>query len=180
MPTVTYPTSVVSASKLQIAVARAGAMHLLESRCHTQPSDDFATPEIPESTGKIAKAEIKHLSGVVAQLMELRQQGACDDYGASQLDEQVFNQARELLINAAIELVFCHRGAKMPHGCASTDDEGGLRLEWFRDEASVHLVIPAPSSSLKRYIFHKIGTSQAIEATVSPEVLARWLSQIGD
>ena len=117
---------------------------------------------------------------MISQLVELRQEESSDEYGILRLDEDVFLRARDLLINAAITLVSEHDGTRMPHGCASTDSEGGLRVEWVRDDMNVHLVMPLARGSIPPYIFHKFGNVKAIEKTVSPSSLAHLISQIND
>ena len=180
MTAIKNQNSVVPATRWELKMAQSQAFRLMESQCPAHLPDDLSTPEIPETTGKVASAGIKYLSALFGQLIELRKQDEFDEYGASRLDAGVFDRARLLLVDTAITLIDNYAGAKMPHGCASTDDEGGLRVEWFRDYASVHLVIPVPTSTVKPYIFHNIGGTSAIDPIVSDDVLARWLSQIGD
>lgn len=158
------------------------ALAFRKSRCRfvdalTKTTTTTQAPEIPASTAKVAKAEIKYISDLIQQLIILRQQPQVDEYGTLRLNQQVFNSARELLINAAVELVFNYDGKRMPHGCASTDEQGGLRFEWFRGESSVHLVFPVSHSSRRPYIFHKFGDQHGMEE-VSATNLARQLSHI--
>ena len=156
---------------MQIKIARAAAFQRT-LRC-AQPADTLATPEIPESTGKVARAGIKYLSNLIQQIVDLRNERPSDEYGVLQLDEQVFLHARDLLIDTAIALVSDYEGTRMPHGCASTDEEGGLRFEWLRDDAEVHLVIPIAASAQKPYLFHSRGIARAIDRNVCAESLAQ-------
>ena len=145
----------------------------------TQSQEELATPAIPEYLDKLAKADVTELSCLIGQLNGLRLEEPEDDDGALRLEEAAFTRASELLINATIVLATKHK-TKMPYGCASTDSEGGLRIEWFRGDISMHLVIRAASAGGKLYFFHKVRAEYAVENEVSAETLAIWLSQVGD
>ena len=78
-----------------------------------------------------------------------------------------------LLIDAAI-VAYPRYG--IPAGCASTDSECGVRIEWVRPGASVHLVVPAEESR-PPYVYHEVGNDYATE-DVTAERLAYWLQSI--
>ena len=82
--------------------------------------------------------------------------------------------ASHLLTDAAI--VSALKGRQIPLGCASTDSEGGIRIEWVRPTSSVHLVIPA-SPGRDGYVYHEVG-DQYGTVSATPEALARWLREI--
>jgi hypothetical protein len=174
--TITLKNSVATFSHWQLVAAQANAIDRLQRLCRNEGEEGLATPEVPESAGRVAKAGIKHLSSLFSQLVELRQEDEVDDYGTLRLNEIVFNEARDLLINTAIELASSF-GKGMPHGCASTDEEGGLRFEWFRQDAGVNLVIPSPNSPRRSYIFYQTRADHGTDI-VSAENLAKRLSVV--
>ena len=88
------------------------------------------------------RADVKELAGLIGQLCELRLEEPTDDYGVLRLEEAAFKTALELLTDATIVLATDY-GTKMPYGCASTDSEGGLCIDWLRSDRAVNLVIPA-------------------------------------
>ena len=149
-----------------------------------QPSDDLSTPSVKQSDiqstsrGNIVKADIKHLSGLLRQLLDLRNAPERDSYGILRLDDRVFHRAASLLIDASIDLAKEYGTEIVPYGCATTDVDGGLRLEWVRDNTNVHLVLPVASPDEKEYIFHQVGPKHGMEWSVTSKSLARYLSLI--
>ena len=129
-------------------------------------------------THRPPNAEVQELTGLLEQLSELRQEEPTDEYGILRLEESAFEQARELLTNATLVLA-AEYGAKMPYGCASTDSEGGLRIDWLRSDRAVNLVIPAANQK-PSYLYHELGPDHAAEYEVTPERLAIWLRIIDD
>jgi hypothetical protein len=137
--------------------------------------DDRATPEtIAPKHSQLAAAGIKHLSAIIGQLVKLRKEEEEDEYGLLRATEYAFEKASELVIDAAI--ISTLKGRSVPRGCASTDSEGGIRIEWVRQVASVHLVVGAADNQ-KSYIYHEVGSDYATKPATS-EVLAEWLNQI--
>ncbi len=172
----TKSLAVGSASHLEIEVA--SAMAAKSQKSPIRSADELSTPEIPESVLRLVRAEVKELSGLLEQLSELRQAEPTDDYGILRLDEAAFERARELLTDATIVLASTYQ-AKMPYGCASTDSEGGLCIDWLRSDRAVNLVIPA-SHQKPAYFYHELGPDHAMEYEVTPERLATWLRIIND
>lgn len=118
----------------------------------------------------------RHLSALVAQLVALRNEPESDEHGILRATEAAFDVAFELLVNAAI--VSAADGRYLPRGCASTDSEGGIRIEWVRPSCSVHLVVGAAASS-EAYIYHERGPQYGTEpATVA--ALGQRLSAIDE
>ena len=157
----------------RLALSRAG-----RTKQYFEPvsdGDDRSTPEPirPERLG-LASAGIRHLSAIIRQLDELLNEPESDEYGTLRPSRHAFEAARQLLIDAAI--VSAQEGRPIPYGCASTDSEGGIRIEWVRPASSVHLVVPA-SPDRRSYVYHEVG-DQYGTATATPETLARWLREI--
>lgn len=122
----------------------------------------------------MSELEWQHLSPLMGQLVDLRNSEECDDYGILRATKYAFDLACNLLVDAAI--VAAKDGRQIPHGCASTDSEGSIRIEWVRPTTSVHLVVPATGDS-EEYIYHEIENQYGTE-TASAEVLAFWLRVI--
>jgi hypothetical protein len=175
---ITKSVAVESPSPLELRLASAIGSNAVSQPSSIRPRDELATPEIPESVLRLVRAEVKELSGLLEQLSELRQEEPTDDYGILRLDEPAFEQARELLTDTTIVLATKY-GAKMPHGCASTDSEGGLCIDWLRSDRAVNLVIPATDQK-PSYLYHELGPDHAVEYEVTPERLATWLRIIND
>ena len=96
-----------------------------------------------------------------------------DDYGRLKPTQDAFDMSVQLLVDAAIE---AHPQHQIPSGCVSTDSEGGVRIEWIRPTASVHLVVPAKENHMP-YVYHEVGNDYATE-DATPERLAYWLCRI--
>ena len=136
---------------------------------------DDATPKaIPPERLGIASANIRYLSAIIKQLVELRNEAETDEYGTLRASEYAFETASHLLTDAAI--VSAPKGRQIPNGCASTDSEGGIRIEWVRPTSSVHVVIPA-SAERTGYIYHEVG-DRYDTTTATPEALSHWLREI--
>ncbi len=140
-------------------------------------------PSAPEATGEpaldaerlqLARAGILHLSPIVGQLVELWKGPEADDYGRLQPTQYAFDKVIQLLVDAAI--VTYPNGHQIPGGSVSTDSEGGVRIEWIRDSARVHLVVPATDQKAA-YVYHEVGKDYATE-DVTAERLSYWLRAV--
>jgi hypothetical protein len=138
--------------------------------------DDRATPDtIAPERLRLASAGIKYLSAIIQQLVELRKEAESDEYGTLRASQHAFDIACHLVTDAAI--ISACDGRQIPRGCTSTDSQGGVRIEWVRPTASVHLVIPA-SSNHAPYIYHEVADCHATEPA-SPDRLASRLIAVG-
>jgi hypothetical protein len=138
-----------------------------------------STPEPPpivEQKLLLAKAEIRHLSAILKELVELHHGPESDEYGILRPTEHAFNESYLLLVDAAI--VSARKGRQIPLGCISTDSEGGVRVEWFRDKVNVHLVVPATDTEVA-YVYHELGSDYGTD-DATPEILARWLKELAN
>ncbi len=118
--------------------------------------------------------QIKYLSSLIQQLIEVRSAPEHDDHGVLRASQHAFDASCNLLVDAAI--VSALAGGSIPNGCVSTDSEGGVRIEWVRDAASVHLVVPA-SDARGGYVYREVGTTYGTEPATA-ESLARCLRVI--
>jgi hypothetical protein len=148
---------------------------VLAEREAGEAEDPRATPDpVAPERQQLADAGILHLSPILQQLLELWNGPENDDYGRLRPTRDAFEKTIELLVDAAIDGHFQRR--QIPYGCVSTDSEGGVRIEWVREAASVHLAVPATKTEAA-YVYHEVGSHYATE-TATPESLSRWLSAI--
>lgn len=163
-------------NELEWRLAFTQAASVLPQESWYRKKDERATdPPIAPERLYLASADIRHLSSLIGQLVELRTTQEADEYGVLRASEHAYNLACHLLIDAAI--VAAPEGREVPYGCATTDSEGGVRIEWVGSTSSVHLVVPVVSNR-PAYIYHEIGNTYATELA-TPEQLARWLREIG-
>ena len=158
---------------LDFRLAYAQAVRVL-SRTPIKSDRRSTTPPVSQH-GSVRAAGIKFLSPLLAALEELRTMTPeADDYGALRATKFAYTTAADLLINAAI--IAGLDGRQIPRGVASTDSEGGVRIEWVRPNKNVHLAIPA-TPERDGYIFHQMGAECGTELP-TPELLAKWLNGI--
>lgn len=144
-------------------------------RPKSQSTDDRTTPTVIGPTRQqLASANIRYLSAIIRQLVELRNEEESDEYGTLRASQHAFDTACQLLTDAAIVSAF--QGRQIPHACASTDSEGGIHIEWMRPTAGVSLIVPA-SPERDEYIYHEVGKAYSTEPATA-EALARWLREI--
>ena len=148
---------------------------MLRDVATAEEKDPLATPEpVSSERLRLADAGIDYLSLIMGQLVELWNGPQSDDYGRLQPTQDAFDKVIGLLVDAAIEAY--RKDSQIPLGCVSTDSEGGVRIEWLRNGASVHLVVPAANSD-EAYVYHEIGNNYATE-DATPERLSHWLKAI--
>jgi hypothetical protein len=124
----------------------------------------------------LATADIRYLSSIIGQVEELLNEPESDEHGTLRADSEACLKARELLVDAAIVSAREYDQRTIPYGCASTDSEGGIRIEWVRPSTGVRLVVPAVQKH-GAYIYHEAGDAFHVEPATS-EALARWLREI--
>jgi hypothetical protein len=175
MTTFTEKTTVSEINEFDLALAQSLVARAWPMASPKRDERAITRPTAPQRSN-VASAEIRHLSALIWQLEELRNAEKSDDYGILRPSDSAYDRARDLLIDAAI--FAARKGRQIPHGCVSTDSEGGIRVEWVRSASSVHLAVPA-TSRRSPYIYHEVGDSYATEPA-SPESLASWLRAIAD
>lgn len=117
-------------------------------------------------------AGVRRPNTILGQLRALRDGPEQDEYGVLRPTEQAFNRVSSLLVDTGLLPIL--RGSSVPYGCASTESQGGVRIEWVGAKCSMHLVIPATPQE-KSYIYHEIGAEYGTTERVTPEVLGHWL-----
>ena len=123
----------------------------------------------------LESAKTEYLTDIIQQLVVLHGEVECDQFGVLQASEFAFSRARQLLVDSAS--MAKRSDQSIPRGCASTDAQGGVRIEWVRSRGSVHLIVPAVPDG-ESYIYHEVGEEYATQAA-TPQALAHWLSEIG-
>lgn len=111
---------------------------------------------------------------IIDQLAELRSEAETDEFGILRPSEHAFRRANQLMLGAA-ELAEL-RGHGIPRGCASTDTEGGIRIDWLRPAAAVCLIIH-PAANSEPYVYHEIAGDYSTEPATA-EGLVRWLHEM--
>jgi hypothetical protein len=129
-------------------------------------------PVIPAERLRLASAGIKYLSDIVQQLLELRNEAESDEFGTLRPSQRAFDEACHFLMDAAI--LSARESRAIPRGCAVTDAEGGVRIEWVRPKAGVSLVVPA-FADRESYVFYHATGEDGYSEQASPETLARRL-----
>jgi hypothetical protein len=106
---------------------------------------------------------------IFSDLVNLIEDNLEDNYGVLRPTRYAIRKLLPLLINAGLQA-----RKRVPYGAATTDDEGGIRLEWHWRGREVRLVIPA-SSEGQHYIYHELGDEYGLEMHVNAVTLANWL-----
>ena len=118
------------------------------------------------------------MSALLSDLRDLMKEGGeneeCgeDEYGALRPTIHAFRTALNLIIEASFLLMDGY-----PFGCASTDSEGGIRVEWFTTKGEIRLVIPA-SKEKEPYIYYEFGEKYGVDRQANADKLARWINRL--
>jgi hypothetical protein len=115
-----------------------------------------------------AKAEIKYLSQIVSQILNLH---LAPEEEEDRIQDRVAFWTVRILAESAIIAAEKYNN-KIPYASVSPDSRGGLRIEWVNSETGVRLIVPAETP--KAYIYHEQGEHYNMEP-VSPSSLAHWL-----
>jgi hypothetical protein len=161
----TSEKAVPEISEIEWRMACALAVKKVPGAKWYKKKDDRATdPSITPEHLNLVSAEIRYLSAVIAQLNELRSLNEKDEFGVLRACKTAYDRACNLLIDTAI--VAAPEDREIPYGCASTDSEGGVRIEWVRPTSGVHLVIPA-NTDRAAYIYRETGDEYATFAATA-------------
>ena len=131
--------------------------------------DDRATPEWDWHLVACAQPlDTAGFAGVLRQIGDLASGDETDEYGVLRPTPHALNTTIIVLLGSLPHVnVF-------PRGCVTTDEQGGLRIEWSDNDRAVHLVVPATDGG-PSYIYHELGDTYGTERSVTANVLARWL-----
>jgi hypothetical protein len=109
------------------------------------------------------------ISTIFSDLVGLIEGDLEDEYGILRPTQYSAGKLLQLLVSAGLQT-----RKRVPYGAASTDDEGGIRLEWHWRGREVRLVIPA-SPEGHHYIYHELDNDYGLEMRVNHTTLANWL-----
>ena len=114
---------------------------------------------------------ISNFTQTLKSLLELLDLEEEDEYGTLKPTDYAFKTTINLLLEA-----YEHLGEKFPKGTASTDDEGGIRLNWKNrtQDSRVCLFCPANPAETA-YIYHQKNDEYASDEKVSGTALVYWL-----
>jgi hypothetical protein len=136
--------------------------------------DDMETSTV--TPRKIVDADIPDLSSVMRQVLDLYRGPHDDHRGRLRPTDDVFLRTIELLVDAAITLNLDYERKPVPMGLVSPDFEGGVRIEWSREQAGLHLII----ATGEEYVYHEVGDEYGTDDCVTAERLAFRLNKIDD
>lgn len=139
------------------------------------PDDPRETPSPTLGQQMMAKAPIKFLSAIISDANDLLVNGYEDEDGDHVHTAQAaHNLCFNILVDAAIDDSGHRRSAgefiSIPKAIVSPDGCGGLRVEWVRSNANVHLVVPSDVS--KAYVFTQFGSECKMHAATGNELAA--------
>lgn len=144
--------------------------------------DDRTTPEATSSfTSLMPSFELSAYKDILHQIADLSSGDETDEYGVLRPTDHALAETRKVLESAVREKL--GEGARdrkaslFPRGCVTTDEEGGLRIEWWSEDRAVHLVVPAARGG-RSYIYHELGEAYKTEDRVTGTVLAHWLQRL--
>src|SRR5262249_32993920 len=120
--------------------------------------EEGITPPNSEQPFPSIYLKVRELGAILTDLKELLNGEEQDEDGILRPTSQAFSLATKMLIDASHMLIFDCRsqgqGFLFPRGDASTDSEGGIRVEWSKKSCSVRLVVAA-SDTGKSYIYYE-------------------------
>lgn len=140
--------------------------------------DDRATPKSELRLSELASTlDLGGFTQTVRQIRELTVGDEADEYGHLRPTEYALDITMKVLrraLDAGVEYA-ARRDVRcpFPRGAVTTDESGGLRIEWLEDDAAVRLVIPAEDGG-QSYIYHESGDDYGT-VDVSGGKLASWL-----
>lgn len=144
--------------------------------------DDRVTPEWawpPEDY--VPPIDASGFADVVRQIADLTTGDETDEYGVLRPTQYALGETFKVVVGSLVDRIYDAESHDQvyiyPRGCVTTDEQGGLRIEWSGDDRAVHLVIPAVREG-RSYIYHELGDSYGTDGRVSGGVLARWLQKL--
>lgn len=135
----------------------------------------------PIKASRISQYDIAGLARLLSQLAELVRGDEFDDQGVLRPTEYSLVRFMEVLPPAwslvCEQQITTGLPASFPRGNLTTDENGGIRVEWRAPNATVHLVLGSSKSS-ESYIYHSRGDDYAADKIISARRLARWLRTV--
>lgn len=118
------------------------------------------------------------LSGYVRTMQQINDLAAgeeSDEYGVLRPTKHARRITRKVL-RVALEDALCRKPSLFPRGAVTTDENGGLRIEWSDGDTAVCLVIPAQKGG-QSYIYHEHGNAYGTTGRVTGSLLSSRLQK---
>ena len=160
-----YTDAIVTPDPAAVATSETGSI----AQCADKTSSSAS------SRVTIIRADVKYLSSILIQLAELGYESSGDD-DAQPATEWAIDTASNLAVDASIILGL--RNTPLPDAFVSSDDVGGLRIEWIRGTRNVHLCVPRGATSNGFYLYSNDCTPTEILSKPKAEDLADRLQTI--
>ena len=142
------------------------------------PEDERTTPK--PVRGLADASEVSGFAEIIHQISELASGDEEDEYGVLRPTRDAIQKTLTVLCEAynvrqKIDSKKPRRQV-VPRGSVTTDESGGLRIEWSGGGCAVRLVMGATEKS-GSYVYHEVGKKYGTER-VTGAILASWLKLI--
>ena len=115
--------------------------------------------------------DVQGITITLKRLVELLESEDEDDYGILKPSDYAFKTIINLVLEAHSLI-----GNSFPRASASTDYQGGIRLDWTSLESEREVCLVCPFSPERPvYIYHQTSDDHAVEDRISPSILVKWL-----
>lgn len=145
------------------------------------PEEASETPQSVDYSFPPPFGALKELNLIVQQLAALAAAEPEDEDGVLRPTMRALQRTNKILLDASTVFLLSWRGSDsqlvFPKGFVSTDNEGGIRIEWMWPNSSVRLIVPATTDG-KEYIYFEFGEQRGSHRRVDGALLARLLKQL--
>lgn len=132
----------------------------------------MTTQSLETVTPQINQKYVDNFTRTIKSLLELLDLEKEDEYGTLRPVDYSFKTTINLLIEAYGIL-----GEIFPKGAATTDDQGGIRINWKNRDKNCRVCLFCPSNSEENaYIYHQYNDDYGSDEQVSVSSLVKWLS----
>ncbi len=117
------------------------------------------------------KVNISQLTNMMKNLLDLLDLDTEDEYGILRPNDYAFKMAMNLIIDT-----YTMMGDEFPQGSSSTDDQGGIRINWKNSQKDCRVCLFCPSNpEQKSYIYYQKNEDYNTVEDVSSLTLFQWL-----
>lgn len=120
------------------------------------------------------------ISQISQQIMDLIGGEESDEYGILRPTSYALSKTQELLMELSVICIMSAdvrgEGWIFPRGAVTTDEAGGIHIEWLEGNAAIRIVIPSDDSKCP-YIYHEHGSEYGAKG-LSTYVLANYLKDL--
>jgi hypothetical protein len=114
------------------------------------------------------------IGAIISDLAELIEENEEDDYGILRPTHYAVRTTSQLILNSGLQ-----SRKRIPYAAVTSDDAGGVRIEWYWHNRELRLIVPA-SKDGQSYIYHEGDGAHNIDRRVSANTLARWLDWLAN